>query len=487
MYVEGRCVYDRRHEFERSRHGTVTGPTSSGFLMDDVDVMVVGGGISGLSAARELCGRGLRVRLLEREVRCGGVIRTDRQDSFVVDPGPDTLLTRKPAALALCRDLGIEASLVAPAACRTTYVVRDGTLRPLSDTSAFGLPTDWRVLATTRAFSWRGKLRMAAEPVIPRSTTTSDESITSFVQRRFGREAVTYLAEPLLAGLHRGDPGQLSMRALFPAFIDAEQRHGSVVRALRRTSGTGGGGSMSLRAGLAELVDRLRISLPPDVVETGADVRGIQSNGSFVAELSGRRITARAVILATPLYTTANLVRGLDRELAELCEHVRYASCVTVALGYNASAVQDPLRGWGFVVPARERRRIAAASWVSSKWPDRAPTGHVLIRVSLGGARDPAAIDQTDATLIAWADSDLAELLRISASPVMARVYRWPSAMPQLEVGHRERVAAIERQLTNTPGLFMTASGMRGVGISDCIEDARRHAQRAAEHLLTAV
>jgi oxygen-dependent protoporphyrinogen oxidase len=449
----------------------------------DVDVIVVGGGISGLSAARELCGRGVRVRLLERDAKCGGVIRTDRQDGFIVDPGPDTLLARKPAALAMCRDLGLEGALVAPSPCRTTYVVRAGTLRPLPETSAFGLPTDWKVLATTRAFSWRGKLRMAAEPLIPRSTTRSDESITAFVHRRFGREAVTYLAEPLLAGLHRGDPGRLSMRTLFPAFVAAEEQHGSVVRGLRRTSSAGGGGSMSLRAGLGEFVDRLRASLPPGVVETGADVRSIEANSALAVDLPGRRLTARAVILAIPLHATARVVRGVNSELAELCGQVRYASSVSVALGYAASAVRHPLRGWGFVVPARERRRIAAASWVSSKWPDRVPTGRVLLRASLGGARDPAAIDQTDDTLIDWAAHDLGELLGISAPPVFARVYRWPAAMPQLEVGHRERVAMIEQQLAALPGLFLTTSGLRGVGIPDCIEDARRHAARAAERL----
>ncbi len=454
--------------------------------MTDVDVVVVGGGISGLSAARELCRLGFEVRLLEREARCGGVIRTDRQGEFLVDAGPDTLLGRKPVALALCRDLGLEASLVAPSACRTTYVIRDGEPRPLPEASAFGLPTDWKMLVTTRAFSWRGKLRMAAEPVIPPSTSQADESITSFIGRRFGREAVTYLAEPLLAGLHRGDPGRLSMRTLFPMFVDAEQRHGSVVRALRRSSGNGGSGSMSLRAGLGELVERLHAAFPAGVVETGCDVRRLEANGSYAVELAdGRRLTARAAILATPLHATARLMRGLNNELAELCGQVRYASCVTVALGYPAGAVRNPLRGWGFVVPAREQRRIAAASWVSSKWPDRAPSGHVLIRASLGGARDPTAIDQTDDALIGWADRDLAELLGISASPVMAHVYRWRDAMPQLEVGHRDRVAAIERHLERMPGLHMTAAGLRGVGIPDCIEDARAIAQRVAERLCT--
>ena len=170
--------------------------------MTDIDVAIVGGGISGLSAARALCGRDLRVRLFERAAACGGVIQTDRVGEFVIDSGPDTLLSHKPAALALVRELGLDGSLVAPLPPRTTYVLRRSALRTLPETSALGLPTDWKTLVGARAFSWHGKVRMAAEALIPPSAPASDESIGSFVRRRFGREAVTYVAEPVLAGLH---------------------------------------------------------------------------------------------------------------------------------------------------------------------------------------------------------------------------------------------------------------------------------------------
>jgi oxygen-dependent protoporphyrinogen oxidase len=201
--------------------------------MTDVDVTIAGGGISGLSAARELCRAGFSVRLFEREDRCGGVVRTDRIDGFTIDVGPDTLLGHKPAAIGLCRELELEPSLVPPLSPRTTFVVRGGRLRALPETSAMGLPTSLRTLATTRAFSWHGKVRMAAEPLMP-GTTASDESIASFVGRRFGREAVAYLAEPLLAGLHRGDADRLSMRALFPSLADAERTYGSIARSWRQ-------------------------------------------------------------------------------------------------------------------------------------------------------------------------------------------------------------------------------------------------------------
>jgi len=290
--------------------------------MADVDVVVIGGGISGLTAARVLCRRGLEVRLLERAPACGGVIRTDRVGDFVIDAGPDTLLAHKPAALALVRELGLGESLVLPLPRRTTYVVRRSALRTLPETSAMGLPTNWRTLITASAFSWHGKIRMAAEALLPpHPPARDDESISSFVRRRFGDEAVRYVAEPLLAGLHRGDAARLSLRALFPVLADAERRHGSVACAWRAMpAGSGGGGSMSLRGGLAALPAGMSAALPQGVAVTSADVIAIERGprAFCVHARDHASVTARAVVLATPAYVTSTLTAGLDEELATL-------------------------------------------------------------------------------------------------------------------------------------------------------------------------
>jgi oxygen-dependent protoporphyrinogen oxidase len=434
--------------------------------MADVDVVVIGGGVSGLTAARALCRRGLDVRLLERAPACAGVIRTDRVGDFVIDAGPDTLLAHKPAALALVRELGLAESLVPPLPRRTTYVVRRSALRTLPETSAMGLPANWRTLITATAFSWHGKIRMAAEALLaPHPPAGNDESISSFVRRRFGDEAVRYVAEPLLAGLHRGDAARLSLRALFPVLADAERRHGSVARAWRAMpAGSGGGGSMSLRGGLAALPAGMTAALPQGVAVTSADVIAVERRTrAFCVHARDRAsITARAVVLATPAYVTSTLTAGLDEELATLCGRIRYVSAVNVAVSYSRDAVRDPLHGWGFVVPAGERRRVRSVSWVSSKWPDRAPQGSVLI---------------------AWAHDDLSDLMEIRETPTLARVYRLPLAMPQLEVGHLDRMARIDRRLSTLPGLFVSASGFRGVGLPDCIKDASAVAGRVAAYL----
>lgn len=454
--------------------------------MADLDVVVIGGGISGLTAARALCRQGLHVRLFERESACGGVIKTDRADGFVVDAGPDTLLAHKPSAISLIRELGLESSLVAPLPRRTTYVVRRNSLRTLPEASAMGLPTNWHTLITASAFSWRGKVRMAAEALLPPRPPADDESISSFVRRRFGVEAVRYVAEPLLAGLHRGDAGRLSLRALFPVLADAERRHGSVARAWRNLPAqTGAGGSLSLRWGLGQLVAEMSAELPQGVAVTGSDVTAVERDDrAFRVHARDRTsITTRAVVLATPAHVSSTLAAGLDAELASLCGGIRYVSAVNVALAYSRGAVRNPLHGWGVVVPAGERRRLRSLSWVSSKWPGRAPEGSVLIRASLGGRDDGALMAACDRDLIDWAQDDLRDLLGTSGPPTFARVYRLPLAMPQLEVGHLDRMAAIERRLTTLPGVFVSASGFRGVGLPACIADAHTTAEGVAGYL----
>jgi oxygen-dependent protoporphyrinogen oxidase len=455
-------------------------------MIEELDVAVVGGGISGLTAARTLSGQGLRVRLFEREPVCGGVIRTDRVGDFVIDAGPDTLLAHKPAAIALARELGLSDSLVSPLPRRTTYLVRRNSLRALPDTSALGLPINWHTLVTANAFTWHGKVRMAAEALLPpRPPSGGDESISSFVRRRFGKEAVKYVAEPLLAGIHRGDAARLSLRALFPVLAEAERRYGSVARAWRNMPSRGAGGSMSLRHGLGQLVAAMHADLPDGVAVTGTEVTGIDRAGSAIRLRlrDGADVSARAVVLATPAHVTSPLTAGLDPQLADLCRGIRYVSTVNVALGYSREAVGHALHGWGFVVPADQRRHVGAVSWVSSKWPDRAPEGSVLMRASLAQAGDGGLMEMSDTIAIDRAHDDLRKLLQIHDAPTFARVYRLANAMPQLEVGHLDRIAAIDRRLAMLPGVFVTASGFRSVGLPACIIDARSVAESVAAHL----
>ena len=459
-------------------HGSVNDAT--------VDVAIVGGGISGLAAAYELHQRGLSIRVLEAADRPGGVIRTERFEGWVIDGGPDALLIQKPAAVALCRELGLGDRLITTLQPRTAYILRDGRLRPLVEGSFLGFPVGIAALSRSSLFSWSGKLRMAGEILVPRGHQ-NDESIAGFVRRRFGSEAVDYLAEPLLAGIHAGDAERLSMRALFPRLLDAERQSGSVLRSLRtlRVAASPRGAFVSLPGGVGELVDALTGALPANTVVTGARVTEIDRAGRYTVRSNAGRVVAHTVILAVPAYAAAALLRAFDTTLAGLCDAIPYASTVTVALGYRRNQIRHPLKGSGFVVPRVEPCPLLASTWVTSKWPGRAPEGHALIRAFLGGGRDPHRFERSDDELTAIARDAVTELLNIDGEPSVTRLHRFHRQSPQYEVGHLQRVASIEQRLASVPGLFLAGSGFRAIGIPDCVADGRHTAIRAAEFVKT--
>ncbi len=454
--------------------------------MATVDVAIVGGGIAGLSAAYELRQRGLSVVVLEASSRAGGVITTERTGGWVIDGGPDSMLVQKPAAVALCRELGLGDRLISTLTPRTAYVLRDGRLLPLAEGSFLGFPLRFSALARSSLFTLGGKLRLACELFIPGHRGDEDESIGAFVRRRFGEEAVDYLAEPLLAGIHAGDVEQLSMRALFPRLLEAERQSGSVLRAFRALHATPSpqGAFVSLPGGTGELIETLLATMP-GVVRTDARVTELRRAGALIIESGIGRLDARAVILAVPGYVAGSLLRGFDTTLASFCDAVPYASTATVAFGYRRDQIAHPMQGTGFVVPRVERSALLAGTWVTSKWPGRAPDGHVLLRGFLGGGRDPQRLDDTDEELIDTARTELSDLLGITGEPVITRLFRWTRQSPQYEVGHLQRVAAIDDHLASLPGVFLTGSGFRAIGIPDCVADARATAQRAATYVST--
>jgi oxygen-dependent protoporphyrinogen oxidase len=452
-------------------------------VSESVDVAIVGGGIAGLSAAYELQKRGVAACLLEGSPRVGGVIHTERFEGWTIDAGPDSILVQKPAAVSLCRELGIGDRLHPTLKPRTAFILRDGRLHPLMEGSALGFPIRIAPLATSSLFSPGAKLRMAMETVVPRRGSQDDESLASFVRRRFGDEAVDYLAEPLLAGIHAGDVDRLSAQALFPRLLEVERTHGSVIRGFRalHMKPSEQGAFVSLPGGIMELVDVLGAALRPGTVRVSSRASELRRAQRFFIETSIGSIEARAVILAVPAYAAAALLRSIDTTLAGLCETIGYASTATIAFGYRRDQVRHDLEGTGFVVPRVEHNPLLAATWVSSKWPGRAPPDHVLLRAFLGGGRDPHRLDRSDAELVDTAHSALVELLNIQGDPVFPpRVYRWTRLSPQYDVGHLDRVAAIEQRLAAVPGLFVAGSGFRAIGIPDCVQDGRTQATRAA-------
>jgi oxygen-dependent protoporphyrinogen oxidase len=455
------------------------------------DVVIVGGGITGLTAAHRLAERGISFRLLEASPRLGGVIRTESLDGFLLEGGPDALLAQKPDGLALCKELGLGSRLVPTnPERRTVFVLHRGRLHPLPEGMVLAVPTRIGPFLKSGLFSWPGKVRMGLDLLRPARKGTGDESIAAFLRRRFGQEAVERLGEPLLAGIHAGDPERLSIRASFPRFADLETRYGSLIRGLWTAtprSKPGSSAFYSLAGGLGELVtaleSRLRSSSPGSLYKD-SEVRGLQrSNGNFRLVAGSHEVRARSVILAVPPSRSASLLHGVAPPLARSLEEIRYSNTATVCLGFRREDVGNGLDGYGLIVPRSEGLRTMACGFFSTKFPGRAPAGHVLLRAFLGGARDPEVLELDDAGLVDLVEREMTVVLGLRGRRVLSRVFRWPQGTPQLEVGHMERVAAIDAQIGQTPGLFVTGAGFRVTGIPDCVGDATAAAEAAAGFL----
>jgi protoporphyrinogen/coproporphyrinogen III oxidase len=454
-------------------------------------VVVIGAGISGLATAYELHRRGLTPIVLEASDRPGGLILTERDGPFVIDAGPDSILASKPGGIALCEAVGLAERLIPTSPPRTSFVLRGGRLHALPRPAILGLPLTWRAAARASMLSPASRLRAALEPLVP-ARPVADESIGSFIQRRFGREAVDYIAEPLLAGIHAGDVDRLSVRALFPSLAEAEQEHGSVIRGLTRkdqpetpAQPEALGLFRSFPGGMGELVTALENRLPPHTIRLRMPTVAIKKDGGsgFQVVQRDETIPAAAVVVATPAWAAAEMLAPLDDMLSALCAGIPYTSSAIVTMAFDRRAIRDPLAGSGFVVPRAEGLPLLAATWISSKWPGRAPAETVLIRAFLGGARDPGAVDRSNTDLIASAIRALDSLGPLDGRPQLARVHRWRRASAQHEVGHLARLAGIEQRLQAWPGLFVTGSGFRATGLPDCIDDALAVAARVSSFL----
>ena len=457
---------------------------------------MVGGGVTGLAAAHRAVevarerGIALELTLVEARERLGGTIATERAGGFLVEAGPDSFLSEKPWALALCRRLGLEDRLArTDDRYRKVFVWRAGRLHPLPDGWELLAPTRLAPFLTSGLFSWPGKLRMALDLVLPRGIA-DDESLGAFVRRRLGREALERVAQPLVAGIYTADPDDLSLTATMPRFAELERRERSIIlglwRASRRAPQAGISGArfglfVTLKEGMEELVAALATGIQSDAVLLKHRVAGVERRGNRwrVTTVEGADLDAERVVVATESHAAARMLRYVDPTLATLLAEIPYASSATVTLGYRRAEVPHPLDGFGFVVPRAEGRALLACTFSSVKYPGRAPEGDVLLRAFVGGALNEAVLELDDATLVMRARDELRQAMGIRAAPVLTRVFRWPKAMPQYHVGHLARVDTIERLVRALPGLDLAGGAYRGVGISDCVRSGEGAAERA--------
>ncbi len=429
--------------------------------------LIIGGGISGLSAAYYLSKMGIRPTLLERRPRVGGVIQTSVQQGCVLEEGPDGFMAAKPWAMNLIRELGLADQVIGSNDhSRITYIVRRGKLIPMPEGLMMMVPTKILPLVETRLLSWGAKIRMGLEIFRqPPHTPQPDRSVYEFLLDHYGEESIDYLAEPLLAGVYGGDPREMSVNSVLARFVEIEAKYGSLTRgvlAAPRPKSSGGSFLQTLKGGLGQLIEALRPSA--EVVQ--AEVETVeQTAAGFRVRAGGDWLEAEHVVVATPAGDAASLLQTLQPELSGLLAEIPYTTSITLALGYRKNTFDHPLQGHGFLVPKKERKYIFGCTWVGNKFDYRVPNNMVLLRCFLGGDAMPL----TDEALVDAARTDLHNIMGLEAEPVFHNVARWPHSMAQYTVGHAKRVKRIEELAQAIPGLHLAGNAYHGIGIPDCV------------------
>lgn len=458
--------------------------------------VIIGGGIAGLAAAWSLrehrSKEEFEIVLLERNERFGGNIRTERTGGFLIEGGPDCFLSEKPWAMELIKRLGLGGKLLPTNdRNRKTFVLSGGRLHVLPEGVILMIPTKILPLATSSLISWPGKIRMAMELFIPKKKDSADESLGDFVRRRLGNETLEKIAEPLVAGVHAGDPETMSVRSSFPKFVQLEEESGSLIRGMvrkmasmhraKKPAPAAPGENkprvtmfMTMKDGLSELIETLTerlMKMDRTVLRTGAPVASIEKKGGgyTVTLEGGEKIDADALVVAAPAWAASNLLGSIDRELSAKLSTIPYVSTATVSIAFRKKDIKHPLNGFGFVVPKVERRRIMAATWTSVKFAHRAPDDSVLMRCFVGGSKNAELVDLDDEAMVKMVREELRDIMGIEAEPVLTRVFRFRSSMPQYTIGHDERVKWIDERVASIPGLYLAGSAYHGIGISDSI------------------
>ena len=474
-------------------------------------VAVIGGGIAGLSAAyhlqvnREGQGKDVSYLLVEGRKRLGGNILTEKVDECIIEGGPDCFISEKPAAIELCHKLGIQDDLMKTnERCHGTFILWKDRLHKLPDGFMLLAPTNIPSFLKDSLISPLGKLRMALDLIIPAKKSNEEESLAQFVRRRLGKEVLDKIAEPLVAGVHASDPAKMSLKSTFPRFIDLENHYRSVIRGMmkrrkkylkyKETAGYTPRYTifMTLKQGMSELTNCLASTLDPESIFTGNKVVSIKkigtdtdatSSGYAIRLSNGETLQAQAVILATPSFVAAELLKGQDQSLSRNLASIPYVSTATVSLAYRSEDIVMPRNGFGFVIPRLEQRKIMASTWSSNKFHNRAPNNKFLVRCFVGGAGNEHLSRFDEADIIAIVRNELRDIMGIKAEPIFTRVYKWEKCMPQYTIGHSERLKRINARLVSYPGLFLAGSAYRGIGISDCIKGGARAAMKAREFL----
>jgi protoporphyrinogen/coproporphyrinogen III oxidase len=462
-------------------------------------VAIIGGGIAGLTAAFYLQKiihdkkLPLEIKLIEASQRLGGKMQTVIRDGFTIERGPDSFLARKTSMIRLAKEVGMEEQLVSNSTGKS-YVLVNDKLYSMPGGSIMGIPTEIGPFITTGLFSIPGKLRAAADFVLPRSEGNTDQSLGEFFRRRLGDEVVENLIEPLLSGIYAGDIDQMSLMSTFPQFYEVEQKYRSLIVGMKKTTPSKPkiqqpaekkkGAFLTFKSGLQSFAEGIEAKLDPNSILKGHRVDKItKTNDQYELYLNnGETLIADCIVAATPHKITQSMFS--DYRFFDPLKAVPSTSVATVALAFPEEAIKKDIDGTGFVVSRNGDYSITACTWTHKKWAHSTPKGKVLLRCYVGRAGDETIVDLSDDRIIQIVLDDLSRTMDIGIQPEFAVVSRWKDSMPQYTVGHKQRLETIRKHIkSELPGVFLASASYGGVGLPDCIDQGEEAVKGVLEYL----
>ncbi len=457
------------------------------------DVLVLGGGVSGLSAAYFLSRQGISSTLIEPEFRLGGLIKTDCIDHCQLEAGPDSYIASKPEVTQLAAELpSLQDQVIGTNdAVRQIFLVQNGVLVPLPSEMVMMVPGNLRTALASPLFSESTKKRIVQERFFKPRKRQQDVSVADFVIDHFDQAILEYVAEPLLTGVYGGDVGRLSAQSVLPRFLAFEQQYGSLIRAVRaekkqRSASSGGSMFLSFKGGMQALTDALvpaAKSHMNHVQEKAAEIT--KGENGWRVRAGQNHYEAQSLVMALPAHSAASLFsRSLPALSSELVA-IPYASSIVVSLVYSEHAVAHPLGGFGYLVPSSERKRVAACTWIHRKFPLRIAPGLVALRAFVVAEDADQLMGESDNVLGRIVQEEFSRTLGITAPPAFQAVYRWPLSMPQYVVGHAARYERIKQIIAEQEGLYLIGNAYEGIGVPDCVRLARAAAQQIGTKRLT--
>lgn len=451
--------------------------------MSNKKVTILGGGISGLTVLHLIRTRtpDCDVNLYEAESRVGGTIGTDTLGGYSFDWGPNGFLDREPLTLRLCEELGLQSKLErANPNVSNRFILRGGRLRPVPMSPPKFLASD--------ILSWKGKLRLAMEPFAAGRPDRLDESIYEFGKRRIGKEAADYLIQPMVSGVYGGMADRLSLKSCFPVMREMEDEYGSLFKALiskmraakragKKSGGPGGPGGWltSFQGGLNGMVERFEELYSGHIRKGTTALRVLREEGCYKIEFGdGTSVLSEAVVLALPAYRAATITSQLSAKLYDSLREIPYAPISVICMGYDQSQVRRNLDGFGFLVPAKENRKILGSIWTSSIFSHRAPMGKVQFRTMVGGDGDHDTPMRPDAELVEIVKKELGSIVGAAGEPEIVKIYRWRFGIPQYRIGHSVMMENIESELKRLGNLYLVSNAYYGISLNDCVKSAWR-------------